>query len=175
MKPIIFFALLFFCTVAQAAILAPKGATVAVYPTKITDGDTIHATYNGADYKLRLACIDAPETWHVPYGANSKAALATLALPGPINALVRQTNDGYGRSVVELFRDTTNLNLALVSQGQAFVEPRYVSQCGADAYYQAEAAAKALGQGVWSVPGGIIRPWDCRKTPAQCKTPPASG
>jgi endonuclease YncB( thermonuclease family) len=164
---------LFIECLAEAAILAPKGATVTVLPTKITDGDTINAVYNGATFKLRLACIDAPETWHKPYGLNSKAALIALVpLNTPINALVRQTNDGYGRSVVELISITGggNINISMVKQGQAFVEPRYVAQCGAAPYVTAEAQAAASKTGVWVVPGGITRPWICRQTPTLCRT-----
>jgi endonuclease YncB( thermonuclease family) len=171
-------ALLLLFSQAQAAILAPKGATVTVLPNKITDGDTINALYNGSIYKLRLACIDAPEVSgagaHKPWGALSKIALASLVpLNIPVNALVRQTNDGYGRSVVELLSTTGggNININMVQNGQAFVEPRYVAQCGAAPYLAAEASAAANKAGVWVVPGGITRPWTCRQTPTLCKTP----
>jgi endonuclease YncB( thermonuclease family) len=165
---------LFLVGIAEAAILAPKGATVTVIPSKITDGDTINAVYNGATYRLRMACIDAPETWHSPYGVNSKNSLTALVpLNTPINALVRQASDGYGRSVVELISTTGagNININMVQKGQAFVEPRYVAQCDKASYLAAEAQAATNKVGVWSVPGGITRPWDCRKNPTSCKTP----
>jgi endonuclease YncB( thermonuclease family) len=163
---------LFFC-VAEALVLAPEGATVTVYPNKIVDGDSINAVYNGATFKLRLACIDAPEIWHKPYGQNSKSVLASLVrLNTPVKALIRQTSDRYGRSVVELISTIGggNININLVRRGQAFIEPRYVAQCGAAPYLAAQSRAAASKIGVWSVPGGVTRPWDCRKTPTLCKT-----
>ncbi|KAG7673075.1 hypothetical protein Ndes2526B_g05359 [Nannochloris sp. 'desiccata'] len=174
MKQTLVIALVLFFCVAEALVLAPKGATVTMYPNKITDGDSINAVYNGTTFRLRLACVDAPETWHKPYGQNSKAALASLVpLNTPVKALVRQTNDRYGRSVVELISTIGggNININLVRRGQAFVEPRYVAQCGAAPYLAAQSQAAASKIGVWSVPGGITRPWDCRKTPTLCKTP----
>lgn len=174
MKQTMVIALVLFFCVAEALVLAPKGATVTMYPNKITDGDSINAVYNGTTFRLRLACVDAPEMWHKPYGQNSKAALASLVpLNTPVKALVRQTNDRYGRSVVELISTIGggNININLVRRGQAFVEPRYVAQCGAAPYLAAQSQAAASKIGIWSVPDGITRPWDCRKTPTLCKTP----
>lgn len=167
-------ALVFFFCIAEALVLAPKGSTVTVYPSKITDGDSINAIYNGTTFKLRLACIDAPETWHKPYGQNSKSALASrVPLNTPVKALVRQTNDRYTRSVVELISTIGggNINIKLVRGGQAFIEPRYVAQCGAAPYMAAQSRAAASRVGVWSVPGGVPRPWKCRKSPKLCKPP----
>lgn len=53
---------------------------------------------------------------------------------------------------------------------QAFVEPSWVWQCNSAAYYAAEDVGKATGKGVWSVPGGIARPWGCRANRTLCAT-----
>ena len=74
------------------------------------------------------------------------------------------------RSVVEVFKTGSNINLRMLEIAQAFVEPSWVWQCNSTAYYEAEAVGKATGTGVWSVPGGIPRPWDCRTNRTLCAT-----
>lgn len=53
----------------------------------------------GYEFRFRFACIDAPETFHVPYGTYSKNNLSALVAPlgSAIDVLVYQRNDGYSR------------------------------------------------------------------------------
>ena len=69
--------------------------------------------------------------------------------------------DRYGRSVAEVFAKGS-INLAMVQSGQAFVYRQYLGRCNRGAYLLAERQAQAQRLGVWSVPGGITRPWDFR-------------
>jgi hypothetical protein len=73
-----------------------------------------------------------------------------------------QTIDKYGRTVAEAFRNGQNVNLAMVSSGQAFPYRKYLSVCDGSAYLAAEAAAQRQRVGVWAVHGGITRPWEWR-------------
>jgi hypothetical protein len=57
----------------------------------------------------------------------------------------------------------TNINLALVEDGQAFAYRQYLSGCDAKSYLEAEERASRRRLGVWQVPGGITRPWDFRR------------
>ncbi len=89
------------------------------------------------------------------------------------------TIDRYGRTVAEMFRNGQNVNLAMVSSGQAFPYRKYLSVCDGSAYLAAEAAAQRQRVGVWAVPGGIQRPWGWRHGPRRAtslrpSTPPAS-
>ena len=45
----------------------------------------------------------------------------------------------------------------------AFAYRRYLSQCNANEYLDAEFRASRSRFGVWRVPGGITRPWDFRR------------
>ena len=74
-----------------------------------------------------------------------------------------QTIDKYGRTVAEVFRNGQNVNLAMVSSGQAFAYRKYLAACDGSAYLAAEVAAQQQRVGVWAVPGGIQRPSDWRK------------
>ncbi len=130
-------------------LAAPAQAATVL---SVGDGDTI-----------RMACIDAPETSQSPYGGQSRALLQSLV---PINAQVALrvlTKDRYGRTVAEVIRGGQHINLRMVRRGQAFAFRQYLSQCDAAAYLGAERAAQNDRLGVWSVPGGITRPWDYRR------------
>lgn len=72
-----------------------------------------------------------------------------------------QTVDRFGRTVAEVFGEV-NINLALVEDGEAFAYRRYLIQCEAKEYLDAEYRASRRRYGVWRVPGGITRPWDFR-------------
>jgi len=116
----------------------------------------------GQRLTIRLACIDAPEMAQSPYGAQSRSLLGGLAPVGSDVSLRVLTTDRYGRTVAEILRDSQNVNLQMVRGGQAFAYRQYLSQCNAAAYLGAERGAEFDRQGVWSVPGGIERPWDFR-------------
>jgi hypothetical protein len=73
-----------------------------------------------------------------------------------------KTTDRYGRMVAEVIAGS-NINLALVVDGQAFAYRQYLSGCNAKEYLDAEARASKRRLGVWQVPGGITRPWDFRR------------
>lgn len=129
----------------------------------VGDGDTLRVVEGGKRITIRLACIDAPETAQAPYGAASRAALQRLAPVGSTVELKPQTIDRYGRTVAEVIRSGQNVNLAMVSSSQAFVYWQYIAGCDRGAYGGAEQQAQGRRQGVWSLPGGITRPWDWRR------------
>lgn len=67
------------------------------------------------------------------------------------------------------------MNLQLVASGHAFVYRQYLkSPCSPGAYLKAEEAAQAARVGVWSVAGGITRPWDFRHGLKRSSTPTSS-
>ena len=128
----------------------------------IGDGDTLRVQQGGRSVTVRLACIDAPEMAQSPYGAKARQALQLRLRPGRSVRLDVKTTDRYGRKVAEVISDI-NIGLALVEDGQAFVYRRYVAQCDAREYLAAEVRARRSRVGVWTVPGGITRPWDFRR------------
>ena len=128
----------------------------------VGDGDTLAVTAGGLRTTIRLACIDAPETAQTPYGGKARGALQALAPVGATVTVQGSTRDRYGRTVAEIFRGSTNLNLELVRSGNAFAYRQYLSGCDRNAYLAAEKQAESARLGVWSAPGGITRPWDWR-------------
>ena len=111
--------------------------------------------------KVRLACIDAPETAQSPYGMASRNQLMALLPLGSTVSLRVQAVDRYARSVAEVIGKGI-VNLAMVQSGQAFVYRQYLGRCDRGAYLAAEGQAQAQRLGVCAVPGGITRPWDFR-------------
>ena len=129
----------------------------------IGDGDTVMVKEQGAKVKVRLACIDAPETSQRPYGRQSRDALKVLIPIGSSVTLKVKAKDRYGRTVAEIYKDTRNINQALVGQGQAFVYWQFISGCDRQRYAQLERDARFKGLGVWSIAGGIQKPWNYRR------------
>jgi endonuclease YncB( thermonuclease family) len=133
---------------------APRQAVVEA----IGDGDSLHLRAGEQRFTVRLACIDAPELAQAPEGPASHRYLLTRAPRGSRVRLVPHDIDRYGRLVAEVIGGV-NLNLALVEDGQAFVDPRHVHHCHARDYREAEERAERSHRGVWQLQGGSERPW----------------
>ncbi|WP_094555540.1 thermonuclease family protein [Synechococcus sp. 1G10] len=129
----------------------------------IGDGDTIRVQQGQQRITVRLACIDAPEMAQAPHGAKARSYLQSRLRLGSSVTLRTQTVDRYGRTVAEVFSGV-NINLALVEDGMAFAYRKYLGQCDAKEYLDAEFRASRSRYGVWQVPGGITRPWDFRRS-----------
>jgi len=123
----------------------------------VGDGDTITVSEGGRRVTVRLACIDAPETAQSPFGGMARSALQSLVPVGTSVTIQGRKKDRYGRTVSEVYRGNTNVNLELVRRGQAFAYRQYLQGCDREAYLKAERRAEASRTGVWSVPGGVIR------------------
>jgi endonuclease YncB( thermonuclease family) len=148
---------LLLCSIGIPAL---AGSAVVI---SIGDGDTLTVNDAGRRITIRLACIDAPETAQSPYGGQSRAALLALAPVGATVTVQGNKKDRYGRTVAEILRGSTNVNLELVRRGDAFVYRQYLSGCDRNAYLYAEKQAETARRGVWSAPGGITSPWDWRR------------
>jgi endonuclease YncB( thermonuclease family) len=141
----------------------------------VGDGDTITVREGSQRIKVRLACIDAPETSQSPYGMDGRRALQGLLPIGSEVALKTKTVDRYGRSVAEVLKGGSNINQILVRSGDAFVYWQYISGCDRQTYSRLENDARLKGAGIWSVPGGIQRPWDYRRGRRGGSTSSSSG
>jgi endonuclease YncB( thermonuclease family) len=128
----------------------------------IGDGDTLRVRQAGRIVTVRLACIDAPEAAQSPWGQQARRYLQQHLALGREVVLDVKTTDRYGRTVAEVISDS-NIGLAMVEDGQAFVHRRYLNGCDAQEYLDAVVRASRRRYGVWQVPGGITRPWDFRR------------
>jgi endonuclease YncB( thermonuclease family) len=142
-------------------LLAPPVQAATVL--SVGDGDTITITNGAQKTRVRLACIDAPETSQTPYGMESRQALQKLLPIGTEVTVRTKATDRYGRTVGEVLKGGTNINQSLVGSGNAFVYWQYISGCDRQTYSRLENDARLRKLGVWSVPNGIQRPWDYRR------------
>lgn len=91
---------------------------------RVVDGDTIVVNYNGNNEKVRLLCVNTPESVHpdkkqnIPMGRVAseytkkrlKGKYVDLEFEGPFRGR-------YGRLPAYVFVDGVNFNLELVRQG----------------------------------------------------------
>jgi micrococcal nuclease len=131
---------------------------------KVYDGDTIKVKGYGAEIKLRLAGIDAPETSKKKigpgqrYSQEAKEHLARLILNKAIEI------DGYGYLKGDLmlgviFLDGKNINLEMVRAGLAEVnrgEPP--KDLNLDPFFKAERQSRAEKKGVWIQGDNYVSP-----------------
>ena len=147
-----------------AALIVVVNPAQASTVLSIGDGDTISVTEKNQRIKVRLACIDAPETSQSPYGMEARKQLQNLLSIGSEVTLKIKATDRYGRSVAEVSKGGININQSLVGSGNSFVYWQYISGCDRQTYSRLENEARLNGAGVWGIPEGIQRPWDYRRS-----------
>jgi micrococcal nuclease len=138
-------------------LLLTQPAQAQLQQLRVSDGDTLRI----GDTRIRLACIDAPES-DQPWGSQSKARLRDL-LESQVQVQVLDT-DRYGRSIAKLWSDNTLIQEQLVREGLAWVYPQFLHRCPTTAtrLIQAEQQAKTERRGLWADPNPIP-PWVWRR------------
>ena len=124
-------------------LLLPLLAAIALHASKLAiasfpivfikecyDGDTC-TTLKGE--KIRLACIDTPELkgWNAdPIPAKEARDFVNKLVANEEVSIKRITNDGYGRTVGELFKNEENIQELIVEKGYGKIYKKYAYQCG---------------------------------------------
>ena len=132
----------------------------------ITDGDTVKlTTQQGEELRVRLACIDAPESG-AKYGSTATQRLVQLTPEGSTVRFKDLGSGGYGRRAGEIYTGIWPLykaaNRTLVAEGKAIVYPQYVSKCDQVAYWWDEKWARVFRRGVHADPH-FCQPWLYRR------------
>lgn len=126
----------------------------------VYDGDTITASCQAGEVKVRMYGIDAPEMGQEPWGARSRDTLrGFLPLRSPVTLQVRD-QDRYGRTVAQVFVDGSDVGLEMVRQGRAAVYEQYNDSA---AYRQAQIEAKQDRRGIWAKSGSQQDPASWRR------------
>lgn len=133
----------------------------------VADGDTINLYVNGEKHRIRLANIDAPESYGrsdrpgQPYADESTEALAAMVTDKTLTLQCFE-EDHYGRHVCNIPYDGTTANEMLVAQGLAWAytgsNERYLRDKNLK---NVQAKAKASGLGLWQQKNPIA-PWTWR-------------
>ncbi len=122
--------------------------------TKVIDGDTIHVTINGTDFKVRYIGINAPEdtTKKEPLGPEATERDKEL-VAGKQVVLVKDVSetDKFGRLLRYVFVDNVFVNYELVREGYA-TATHYPPDTGCQqVLHDAQLLAQQEHGGLWIV------------------------
>lgn len=130
----------------------PLGAVVE----RIIDGDTIVLNQGGTSREAQLACIDTPD-WINGQAQSSSSQISKDRLTAliPIGSSIEYYDVGRlpsGQTLVVIFNQNRNINLQMVTEGQAELHPRYRQTCPGSANSLATAQSSAQSQrlGIWN-------------------------
>lgn len=152
------------CVVATIIILvagcssnntAPSGNTFQV--VRVVDGDTVYLRGSDEQFKVRLVCIDAPESSQA-FGKASKSHLSRL-IGGQSVQLEDRGQDRYGRTLGLIWANGYDMNWQMIKDGYAWDYDRYT--CG-KSYHNAEKAAREAKRGLWA-DANPTPPWEYRR------------
>lgn len=141
------------------AFLWPHSEAWCATPVRVvgvSDGDTIRVVADGKQIKIRLHGIDAPERGQDFGNVATKGVRSLLA--GRQVSIKQTDTDRYGRAVAIVYADGLNVNEAMLTNGWAWVYPKYCLQGFCEQWRQMEAAARADKKGLWRDPAPTP-PW----------------
>jgi micrococcal nuclease len=155
------------CTNGSTTVRSTTTPTTFPQPNaivvRVIDGDTIDATIDGVEERVRLIGIDTPETKkkNTPiqcYGPEASAHTHDLLPPDTPIRIERDVvaRDDYGRLLGYVYRSNDNLfvNLDIVQQGFAKVLTIPPNDTMADDFVEAARAAEAQNLGLWRACSG---------------------
>lgn len=132
-----------------------------VYVVRVVDGDTLEVTYDGETKKVRLLCVDTPESKKSgvavqPYAGEAAEFTSALILNKSVRLVFEKgLNDRYGRLLAHvLLKDGRYLNGMLVKNGMARVVTYSPNTRYSDYFHKLQAEAVAARRGFWELPAG---------------------
>jgi micrococcal nuclease len=154
---------IFAYTVLVLAVLCSISFAGEYKVLRVVDGDTIDIDYNGHKERVRLLCVNTPESVHPTHAKNTPmgktASLYTKKkLTGKTVDLKfegKKQRGRYNRLLAYVFVDGHNFNVDLVKKG---LSPYYTRYGASKAYDQeftkAEQRAKKQHLNIWSQKSG---------------------
>lgn len=138
--------------------IVPKGH-ISVKVTHIVDGDTIDVTYGKEEYKVRLLCVDTPESVKSgvevqPYGKEASEFTEKLVDGKQVKLVFdKGLRDRYGRLLAFVMLENDEcLNALLVYEGYARVELVSPNKTYKEWFYKLQEAAVSEKAGMWALP-----------------------
>jgi micrococcal nuclease len=148
---------------AQSSAVAPLQS---VQVLAVNNGQELLVEIEGQGRTLRLSCLQAPRPQQQPWAEQATVALVQEAPVGSRWQFQLRARDVYGRLVGTLQRNGQDLAAPLLRQGHVFAYDGFLGRCDDLPYTRWQEEAESQRLGVWSVPGGISRPWDQREQTA---------
>ena len=161
------------CLLGLAASLQPAPVRAVPPPTadqarveSIVDGDTMIVRSYSDPFRVRLACVDAPELSQGRAGVAARQALARLAPIGGWVTLSRRSKAIDGTDMAEVLPMGANerANVAMLRSGLAFMDRQTEGNCNDAVWRETEKTAKVEKRGIWGSDLGyeLMMPWDYR-------------
>jgi micrococcal nuclease len=128
---------------------------------RVVDGDTIVVKYGGKYEKVRLLCVNTPESVHpdekqnIPMGKVASRYTQKKLIGKSVNLEfeIKKLRGNYGRLLAYVFVDGNNLNLDLVRQGLSPYYTKYGKSEKYDAGFRAaEKQARKEKLNIWGDP-----------------------
>ncbi len=136
---------------------------------KIYDGDTIRVRGHGAEIRVRLAGIDAPELAEgpgeqtQPYGPEARDYLEIRLLDRWVE-LEQAGLEGLDLYLARVRVEGKEINLEMLAAGLAEISSQDPPPDERLADYQAaQAKARAEGRGIWGLGKRYVSPWQWRQ------------
>ncbi len=133
---------------------------ITIRSLKVTDGDTFHAIYKNQKIKVRLYGIDCPERKQ-DFGKEA-ILFAQSFLQNAFIAFIPLTKDYFGRTVAFVYAQNKSLQAELISNGLAWVSPKYCKAAVCNEWNNLQEQAKAHKKGLWQ-DQNPMPPWIWRK------------
>ena len=121
---------------------------------KVFDGDTVRVRGLDLTFTIRLAGIDSPEIGYngrpsQPYSRKAKNHLASMVENKAVQIKSYGTG-GYNRQLAELYIDSKNINLEMITAGFAEVYTgKLPNGLDSQKYFDMQAMAKKYKRGMW--------------------------
>ena len=141
------------CLYAGLAAAELAGRVLAVH-----DGDSLTLSVEGANVRVRLDGIDAPELGQ-RFGKSARRSLKKMCA-GKDATVVDRGKDDQGRVVGSVSCGGVDANTEQVRRGMAWVFQRYLPL--GSPLYEAESNARLRGIGLWR-DSDPVPPWEWRK------------
>ncbi|MEH6581753.1 MAG: thermonuclease family protein [Halioglobus sp.] len=126
---------------------------------RVFDGDTVSVLdSSGSQHRVRLHGIDTPE-YDQPHGRQASRALQQLLADRKVGIVVKDI-DRLDRTVAVVYLDGVNINLSMVSTGDAWWYRHYASSDRALRLAERGAQDKRLG--LWGAKDPVP-PWEWRR------------
>lgn len=140
--------------------LGSQAVTYSGTVLKLENGQVLVVRIGGRERRVRLACVQAPRAVQEPWAAQAREALQRRVPLGSQVEIGLRARDVFARLVAVVRLNGRDVAPSLLRQGALFAYDGYLGQCADLGYPRIEREARQLRLGIWSVEGGIERPWD---------------
>lgn len=148
---------------SKSEVPKQKTANKKLLPATIVknvDGDTVEINLNGRVEKVRMLCVDTPETHHPrlgvqPFGPEASEYTKKILAVGTkveIEPGIGEGRDKYGRLLAYIYVNGKMFNEMLLEEGLARVAYIYAPNTQyVDEFYAIQKKAQKKGIGIWSI------------------------